>query len=139
MLLQPGGVVIPTTAVVYGQLVQCPILAAQSHQPQQQHFAQQSMSRNTSGQAGSDSSCNSNPASAARGDVSQKQGPDAALPRTQMHAMHVGPLYPDHMKLLSEPFQVFQFDFEQPPEGDRSQKIQVGDYSSIPFTLPSQD
>ena len=44
----------------------------------------------------------------------------------QMHACHVDQLWPDHLQLLSEPFEVFRFDFAQPPDGDGTQQIEVG-------------
>lgn len=43
----------------------------------------------------------------------------------QMHALHVDGLYPDHIKLLSEPFEVFRFDFARPPEENQGQQLQA--------------
>ena len=42
-----------------------------------------------------------------------------------VHSCHVGGLYPDHLQLLSEPFEVFDFDFGQPPDKDRSLQVEV--------------
>ncbi len=63
--------------------------------------------------------------------ASQQRNAASAMHGLQMHAMHVGPLYPDHLKLLSEPFEVFRFDFGQPPEESRSEKLQVTDYITV--------
>ena len=97
---QPGGVVLPASATVYGQLVQCPILAAQSSgvQPRQQ----------------------------------QQQQQDRCRPPA--HALHVDPLYPGHLKLLSEPFQIFTFDFANPPERGRVQQIQASQRTALHCT-----
>ena len=57
----------------------------------------------------------------------QQRNTATATNGLQMHAMHVGPLYPDHLEFLSEPFEVFRFDFGQPSEGSQSQKLQVTD------------
>ena len=57
--------------------------------------------------------------------ASQQRNAASAMNELQMHAMHVGPLYPDHLELLSEPFEVFKFDFGQPPEVSQSKKLQV--------------
>lgn len=114
-LLQPGGVVIPATAVVYGQLVECPILAAQTSHPPA--IIQQSIPQKASDQALKEST-------AAEAADHRKDAASMA-DKAQMHAMHVGRLYPHHLRLLSEPFVVFRFDFGQPPEGDGSQQLQV--------------
>lgn len=42
-----------------------------------------------------------------------------------MHAAHVDPLYPEHVRVLCEPFEVFRFDFAKPPERDGAQHLQV--------------
>ncbi len=62
--------------------------------------------------------------------ASQQRNVTSAVNGLQMHAMHVGPLYPDHLELLSEPFEVFKFDFGQPPEGSQSKKLQVIVYNT---------
>ena len=43
----------------------------------------------------------------------------------QMHAVHVDPLYPDHLRILCEPFEVFRFDFGSAPGQDGAQHLQV--------------
>ncbi len=63
--------------------------------------------------------------------ASQQPNAASAVNVLQMHAMHVEPLYPDHLELLSEPFEVFRFDFGQPPEGNQSKKLQVTDYIAV--------
>ncbi len=63
--------------------------------------------------------------------ASQQRNAASATNGLQMHAMHVGPLYPDHLELLSEPFEVFRFGFGQPPEGSQSQKLQVTVYNAL--------
>ena len=68
---------------------------------------------------------------AASESASQQQNAASAMNGQQMHAMHVEPLYPDHLDLLSEPFEVFRFDFGQPPEGSQSQKLQVTVYCTV--------
>ncbi len=60
--------------------------------------------------------------------ASQQQNTASAMNGLQMHAMHVGPLYPDHLELLSEPFEVFRFNFGQPLEESRSEELQVTGY-----------
>ena len=123
-LLQPDGVVIPATAVVYGQLVQSPVLAAQACQPWQQSLSEPSKPQHgvatDVAEAADDAKLEASSAAA-----SQKQDAAFTNVRTQMHALHVGPLYPDHLELLSEPFQVFKFNFGQPPQGHHLRHLQA--------------
>lgn len=51
--------------------------------------------------------------------------PATAPAAVQMHAVHVDPLYPDHLRVLCEPFEVFRFDFASPPGQDGAQHLQV--------------
>lgn len=51
--------------------------------------------------------------------------PAKAPAAVQMHAAHVDPLYPEHLRVLCEPFEVFTFDFASPPEQDAAQRLQV--------------
>ncbi|KAL3150295.1 Protein arginine N-methyltransferase 7 [Trebouxia sp. C0010 RCD-2024] len=111
-LLKPDGIVIPATAVVYGQLVECPVLAAQSHPsgwPSSTHVKTKPMR----GQSESSTMHSSS--------FRQTSGPATV----QMHAAHVDPLYPEHVRVLCEPFEVFRFDFAKPPERDGAQHLQV--------------
>ena len=51
--------------------------------------------------------------------------PAKAPAAAQMHAAHVDPLYPEHLRVLCEPFEVFTFDFASPPEQAAAQHLQV--------------
>ena len=51
--------------------------------------------------------------------------PATAPAAVQMHAAHVDPLYPDHLRVLCQPFEVFRFDFASPPGQDGAQHLQV--------------
>lgn len=51
--------------------------------------------------------------------------PVQAPAAVQMYAAHVDPLYPEHLRLLCDPFEVFTFDFASPPEQDAAQHLQV--------------
>ena len=110
--------------MVYGQLVQSPVLAAQTCQPWQQSVSELGKPQ------GSDAADVAEAADEARVKASpevanQKQDAKLANVSAQMHALHVGPLHPHHLELLSEPFEVCNFDFAQPPEGHRSHHLQV--------------
>lgn len=119
-LLQPGGVVIPATAVVYGQLVQSPVLAAQACQPRQQSVSEPGKPQDRDAADVAEAKEKARPEAA-----NQKQDAMVANVGVQMHVLHVGPLYPNHLELLSEPFEVFKFDFGQPPKGHHSHHLQV--------------
>ena len=111
-MLQPDGIVIPATAVVYGQLVECPVLAAQGD-PSGSPFSTPVGSKPTPGQLESSSIDDAS--------LQQTSGSSNA----QMHAAHVDPLYPEHLRVLCEPFEVFRLDFANPPEQDEAQHLQV--------------
>ena len=123
-LLQPGGVVIPATAVVYGQLVLSPMLASQCCHLQHPLFTETFKAHNRQAEHVAEASDEAT-LEAAPESASQQQNTISAMNGLQMHPMHVGPLYPDHLELLSEPFEVFSFDFGQPPEESRSEELQV--------------
>lgn len=123
-LLQPGGVVIPATAGVYGQLVQSPMLASQCCHLQQPLLTEPFKAQNREAEHVAEAADESALQAALESAIQQRNAA-SGMNGLQMHAMHVGPLYPDHLELLSEPFEVFRFDFGQPPEGSQSQKLQV--------------
>lgn len=56
-------------------------------------------------------------------DQSSQQTPAPAT--VQMRAAHVDPLYPGHLRVLCDPFEVFRLDFAKPPEQNGAQHLQV--------------
>ena len=52
-------------------------------------------------------------------------GGQASSTESFLKPLHVDTLYPGDIKLLSNPFQVFTFDFSDPPMEDRQQLLQV--------------
>ena len=118
--LQPGGAVIPATAVVYGQLVESPILAAQSPDLNVQPSAPQTLSPLLAKLplplpgSSRDKSVSGHGVGAGRASVGG-----------QLHAAHVDPLYPDHLRPLCELFEVFSFDFAKPPRQNHTQQLQA--------------
>ena len=116
-LLQPGGVVIPATALVYGQLVECPILAAQSQDLSYQQSSHAPMSKSLANQAV--------PSSSDKATLQHAGATAGSSAHAQMRAAHVDPLYPNHLKVLCKPFEVFRFDFANPPAQDGAELLQV--------------
>ena len=116
--------------MVYGQLVQSPMLASQSCHSQQtlsaKPFKAQNREAEHVAEASDEAALEAAPESA-----SQQRNAASGMNGLQMHAMHVGPLYPDHLELISEPFEVFRFDLGQPPEGSQSRKLQVTVYNAV--------
>lgn len=115
---------------MYGQLVESPVLAAQSlHVPsassqspstQQASAAAASAAHNG---AVKDSRQQQHRKHQATQQTGQEQHTEHRQP--QLQALHVDGLYPDHIKLLSEPFEVFAFDFACPPKGNQHRLLQA--------------
>ena len=115
---------------MYGQLVESPVLAAQSlhvsaassQSPSAQQASAAAAAAAHNG-AGKDSRQQQQHKHQATQQMGQEQHTEHRQPHLQ--ALHVDGLYPDHIKLLSEPFEVFAFDFACPPKGDQHRPLQA--------------
>lgn len=110
---------------MFGQLVESPVLAAQSsHQPAS--HGSRSASQQAPGTAVSSKVQNAeSPQQLQQQSQHKKQKANGQLTPPQLQALHVDGLYPDYIKLLSKPFEMFHFDFAHPPEDDGYAQLQA--------------